>query len=99
MLPSLLVNMRRMPGSGIDSITVSDYDLRNMRDRKRTFDTIALQREILLGFWKIHILHHAGEDPERRESMEAGIERQICQRANFLQWPLLPPMSDQLPQA
>lgn len=23
----------------------------------------ALQREILLGFWKAHILHHAGEGP------------------------------------
>ncbi len=44
-------------------ITVSDYDLRNMRDRKRTVDTKALQREILLGFWKIHILHHAAENP------------------------------------
>jgi DNA-binding PadR family transcriptional regulator len=22
-----------------------------------------LQREILLGFWKVHILHHAGEEP------------------------------------
>jgi PadR family transcriptional regulator, regulatory protein PadR len=44
-------------------ITVSDYDIRNMRDRKRTVDTKALQREILLGFWKIHILHHADENP------------------------------------
>lgn len=23
----------------------------------------ALQREILLGFWKVHILHHAAEEP------------------------------------
>jgi DNA-binding PadR family transcriptional regulator len=23
----------------------------------------ALQREILLGFWKVHILHHAGQGP------------------------------------
>ncbi len=28
-----------------------------------TIDTKALQREILLGFWKIHILHHAAERP------------------------------------
>lgn len=28
-----------------------------------TIDRKALQREILLGFWKIHILHHAGEGP------------------------------------
>ncbi|RLD97709.1 MAG: PadR family transcriptional regulator [Aquificota bacterium] len=26
-------------------------------------DAKALQREILLGFWKIHILHHAAECP------------------------------------
>jgi PadR family transcriptional regulator PadR len=26
-------------------------------------DTKALQREILLGFWKVHILHHAAEGP------------------------------------
>lgn len=26
-------------------------------------DTKALQREILLGFWKIHILHHAAQSP------------------------------------
>lgn len=26
-------------------------------------DSKALQREILLGFWKIHILHHAMEEP------------------------------------
>jgi PadR family transcriptional regulator PadR len=23
----------------------------------------AVNREILLGFWKVHILHHAGEEP------------------------------------
>ncbi len=28
-----------------------------------TITTKALQREILLGFWKIHILHHAVEGP------------------------------------
>lgn len=26
-------------------------------------DMRAVQREILLGFWKVHILHHAGEKP------------------------------------
>jgi len=26
-------------------------------------DTKALQREILLGFWKVHILHHAASGP------------------------------------
>jgi hemerythrin-like domain-containing protein len=35
-----------------------------MRDRTRTVDTKALQREILLGFWNIHILHHAAEKLE-----------------------------------
>lgn len=28
-----------------------------------TTDTKALQREILLGFWKVHILHHAVSGP------------------------------------
>lgn len=28
-----------------------------------TSDTKALQREILLGFWKVHILHHAASGP------------------------------------
>jgi PadR family transcriptional regulator, regulatory protein PadR len=28
-----------------------------------TVTTQGLQREILLGFWKIHILHHAAEGP------------------------------------
>lgn len=28
-----------------------------------TLNTKALQREILLGFWKVHILHHAAEKP------------------------------------
>ena len=29
----------------------------------KTEDKKALQREILLGFWKVHILHHATEGP------------------------------------
>jgi DNA-binding PadR family transcriptional regulator len=39
------------------SITIIDYDYRNMDDpiRQET-------REILLGFWKVHILHHAAEE-------------------------------------
>lgn len=28
-----------------------------------TFDSKLLTREILLGFWKVHILHHAAEHP------------------------------------
>lgn len=28
-----------------------------------TADSKALQREILLGFWKVHILYHAAEGP------------------------------------
>jgi DNA-binding PadR family transcriptional regulator len=34
-----------------------------MKKTMSTIDTKALQREILLGFWKIHILHHAAEQP------------------------------------
>ena len=52
-----------MQEPALELITMSDYDLLNMRDRRRIVDTKALQREILLGFWKIHILHHASENP------------------------------------
>ena len=52
-----------MQEPALELITMSDYDLLNMRDRRRIVDTKALQREILLGFWKIHILHHATENP------------------------------------
>jgi PadR family transcriptional regulator, regulatory protein PadR len=48
---------------GIDLITTNDYALRNMIGSRRIVDKKALQREILLGFWKVHILHHAAEKP------------------------------------
>jgi PadR family transcriptional regulator, regulatory protein PadR len=34
-----------------------------MWGRKDAINKKALQREVLLGFWKIHILHHAAENP------------------------------------
>jgi PadR family transcriptional regulator PadR len=34
----------------------------NIGDRNRTPNK-ELEREILLAFWKVHILHHAGEQP------------------------------------
>jgi PadR family transcriptional regulator PadR len=37
-------------------VVYSTVDMANV-DRK------AITREILLGFWKVHILHHAGEQP------------------------------------
>jgi hypothetical protein len=42
----------------LDSIIESDYDSNNMRDSLSIVYTKALQREILLGFCKIHIFHH-----------------------------------------
>ena len=38
-------------------ITMSNYDSRNKISHR------AVAREILLSFWKIHILHHAEEGP------------------------------------
>ncbi|MFH1135822.1 MAG: PadR family transcriptional regulator [Pseudomonadota bacterium] len=35
----------------------------------------ALQREILLAFWKVHILHHAGEGPVVGQWMMAELRR------------------------
>lgn len=37
-------------------ILVSDIECRNKRMNE-------VDREILLSFWKVHILHHAGEEP------------------------------------
>lgn len=31
--------------------------------RNMSFSTKEVSREILLGFWKVHILHHASEEP------------------------------------
>lgn len=45
-----------MTGEG-RSITIFDVARRNMFERKK------LEREILLGFWKVHILHHAEKEP------------------------------------
>jgi PadR family transcriptional regulator, regulatory protein PadR len=42
----------------LDYITTIVYDNRNMSHPDR-----ALEREILLSLWKIHILHHAAEGP------------------------------------
>jgi len=42
------------------------YDSRNdtlSRQSMITLDAKLLTREILLGFWKVHILHHAAEHP------------------------------------
>lgn len=48
---------------GLDIITTIVYGYRNKGGCMSTIDTKVLQREILLGFWKIHILHHAGQGP------------------------------------
>jgi PadR family transcriptional regulator PadR len=40
------------------SITIPDIARRNM-----PFSAKEVSREILLAFWKVHILHHASEEP------------------------------------
>lgn len=47
----------------IDFFAIAVYDNRYMDAFLDLKDAKALQREILLSFWKIHILHHAGEEP------------------------------------
>jgi len=47
----------------IDNTTNIVYDYRNKEMQMEIEDSKILQREILLGFWKIHILYHAGEQP------------------------------------
>jgi PadR family transcriptional regulator, regulatory protein PadR len=43
----------------VDLITVFDYANRN--DTRSNMKDV--EREILLSFWKVHILHHAGKEP------------------------------------
>lgn len=49
-------------------ITVTDIGYHNMTMK-------ALEREILLGFWKIHVLHHADEGPLHGQWMLSELRR------------------------
>jgi DNA-binding PadR family transcriptional regulator len=52
-------------------------------------DAKALQREILLGFWKIHILHHAAEGPVIGQWMIQELRRHGYEVSPGTMYPLL----------
>jgi DNA-binding PadR family transcriptional regulator len=56
--------------------------------------TKALQREILLGFWKIHILHHAAEGPVIGQWMIHELRRHGYEVSPGTMYPLLARMEE-----
>ncbi len=52
-------------------------------------DVKALQREILLGFWKVHILHHANEGPVIGQWMIQELRRHGYEVSPGTMYPLL----------
>ena len=59
-----------------------------------TVDIKALQREILLGFWKIHILHHAAEGPVIGQWMLRELRRHGYEVSPGTIYPLLARLHD-----
>lgn len=49
----------------------------------------ALEREILLSFWKVHILHHAGEEPLHGHWMLTELQRHGYEISPGTLYPLL----------
>jgi DNA-binding PadR family transcriptional regulator len=60
----------------------------------KTVNTKALQREILLGFWKIHILHHAAERPVVGQWMIQELRRHGYDVSPGTMYPLLARLED-----
>jgi DNA-binding PadR family transcriptional regulator len=52
-----------MDDSELDYISQTDYELQNMSSTEAGRRRESFHREILLSFWKVHILHHAAEHP------------------------------------
>ncbi len=48
-----------------------------------------LEREILLGFWKVHILHHAGEQPLHGQWLMTELRRHGYEISPGTLYPLL----------
>jgi DNA-binding PadR family transcriptional regulator len=59
----------------------------NIGHRKKTVKE--LEREILLGFWKAHILHHAGEQPLHGQWMILELRRHGYEISPGTLYPLL----------
>jgi PadR family transcriptional regulator PadR len=57
-------------------------------------DAKALQREILLAFWKVHILHHAGEKPVVGQWMLLELRRHGYDVSPGTLYPILHRMED-----
>jgi len=57
-------------------------------------DTKALQREILLGFWKVHILHHAAQGPVVGQWMIRELRRHGYEVSPGTMYPLLARLED-----
>jgi DNA-binding PadR family transcriptional regulator len=66
----------------------------NAVDREDRIDRKALQREILLGFWKIHILHHAAKGPVVGQWMLQELRRHGYEVSPGTLYPILHRMED-----
>jgi PadR family transcriptional regulator, regulatory protein PadR len=60
-----------------------------------TLNIKALQREILLGFWKVHILHHAAEKPVIGQWMIQELRRHGYEVSPGTVYPLLARLESQ----
>jgi hypothetical protein len=63
----------------LDFATATVYGYRYMRT-----ETNALTREILLAFWKVHILQHAAEGPVYGQWMMSELHRHGCEISSRL---------------
>jgi len=65
-----------------------DITIANIGNRKRAH-VKELEREILLSFWKVHILHHAGEQPLHGQWMILELRRHGYEISPGTLYPLL----------
>lgn len=80
----LIRRLRDGREKGVDFTTVTVYDSRYM-----DLEMNAVAREILLGFWKVHILHHAGEGPIYGQWMMSELRRHGYEISPGTLYPLL----------
>src|ERR1044071_7723073 len=73
---------------GARALTLLDHDITiaNIGPRKYVKE---LEREILLSFWKVHILHHAGEQPLHGQWMIVELRRHGYEISPGTLYPLL----------
>jgi PadR family transcriptional regulator, regulatory protein PadR len=73
-----------MAKNRVDFITVAVYGSRYMSGEMN-----AVTREILLAFWKVHILHHASEGPVYGQWMMSELRRHSYEISPGTLYPLL----------